>query len=146
MLGVLPLNYIPSCWGLVMCTVYLDSDFCAQTSGYSLDNGMVKHLWSQRYVKVVFNNPWLINKELIGLWPGRRGQQRWDIGSQVERKQQKERKGAEWSCGDTRRTLHRTHTEQNTPEQDSNGKQWNIYLGINCLIELEYFRVCSAEC
>lgn len=37
------------CWGLVLCTVYSNIDFYAQTSAYSPDDDLVKHLCSPRY-------------------------------------------------------------------------------------------------
>lgn len=30
----LPFSLLYVCWGLVLCTVYLDADFCTQASGY----------------------------------------------------------------------------------------------------------------
>lgn len=50
--------YIPyNCvvW-LVLCTVYSDADSYAQTSVYSVDHGMVKHLWSQCHVRIVLSS------------------------------------------------------------------------------------------
>lgn len=62
-----------------MCTTYLDADFCAlrfgfwvQISVYSTDVGMLKHLWSQCYVKFVFHNLRLGNKEMIQPMTGQR--------------------------------------------------------------------------
>lgn len=37
------------------CVLYSDAAFCAQTTGYSMDDEMVKHLQSQCYVKIVFH-------------------------------------------------------------------------------------------
>lgn len=49
----IPYNYVV--W-LVLCTVYSDADFYAQTSVYSVDHGMAKHLWSQCHVRIVLSS------------------------------------------------------------------------------------------
>jgi hypothetical protein len=41
---------------MVLCIICLDADFCAQISGCSPDDGMTKHLQSQRCVKIVFHH------------------------------------------------------------------------------------------
>lgn len=49
------------CWKIIWGTVYSDADFYAQTFDHSLEGSIVKHLWSQRYVKIVFHHHWSAN-------------------------------------------------------------------------------------
>lgn len=53
-----------SCWKMILCSVFLDAQFCAQASVYSPDDGMAKHLWSPRYIKIIFHRLSLVNKGL----------------------------------------------------------------------------------
>lgn len=39
---------------MVLCSVYPDADFYAQTSGCGPDDGRANHLWSLSYVNIVF--------------------------------------------------------------------------------------------
>lgn len=41
---------------MLLCTGYSDPDFYVQVSGCSPEDGMVKHLGSQCYVKIVFHH------------------------------------------------------------------------------------------
>ena len=62
--------------------MYSHADFHTQTFSKGLDEGLVKHLQSQCYVKIAFHHHRWGNKELIRLWLGRRAQRRLDRTSE----------------------------------------------------------------
>lgn len=60
----LSVSLMSTCWEVVLCTVYSDVDFYAQTSRCSPGDGAVRHLQTQCYIKFVFHLLWLVNNEL----------------------------------------------------------------------------------
>lgn len=142
------------CCGLVLCSIYSDGDFCAQTSGCS----MAKHLWSQCYVQIVFQLLWLVNKEQT--WTMTKQERTVDMGYQILVKGsqvEKEKTSVERPCGHQEdspwghdeRAASRTHTEQSEPRWDWDVQSWGIYLCTNCRRGfdhrgLEYLRTCPA--
>ena len=62
-MSVYPQLAMKSRWGVVLCTVYSDADFCSQRSGYSPDFGLTWYFVKQCSP----SSPDWLNKELTSL-------------------------------------------------------------------------------